>query len=84
MGEFRRGLKRMRKRGADMNRLKEVVFRLADGMPMPAKMKDHALGGEWNGWRDCHLSPDWVLIYRLTDEELILGGTGTHSDLFGC
>jgi mRNA interferase YafQ len=50
---------------------------------LEARHREHALAGEWIGWRDCHVAPDWVLIYRTTETELILGRTGTHSDLFG-
>lgn len=79
---FKRDLRKQIKRGKDPHKLKAVVELLVAGEPLPMRNRDHALGGEWAGWRDCHLEPDWLLIYKLSDDELILGRTGTHSDLF--
>jgi len=65
----------------DMNKLRVVVETLSNRNPLDPSYRDHALSGEWKGWRDCHLEPDWVLIYKQTTGGLILGRTGTHSDL---
>jgi len=68
-----------------MDLLKEVVDQLADGMPLPEKNKDHALTGKWVNHRECHVFPDWLLIYKIEEVclVLILTRTGSHSDLFG-
>jgi mRNA interferase YafQ len=79
---FVRDVQRMKKRGGDMDKLKAVIDALASRQPLPEEYRDHALKAEWIGWRDCHVAPDWIVIYRKTDAELILGRTGTHSDLF--
>ena len=62
--------------------LRPVVERLVNGDPLPAKLADHPLGGEWKGCRDCHIKPDLVLIYSLTESELTLIRLGSHSELF--
>ena len=66
-------------------KLEEVIAMLAMGETLPDKHKDHALTGNWVGHRECHILPDWLLIYRIEDEVLVLtlARTGTHSDLFG-
>jgi len=80
--QFAKDLKRMRKRGKDLERIKEVVSELAQGNAPGLKFRDHALLGEWKDCRNCHIEPDWVLIYSTDDESLRLIRTGTHSDLF--
>ncbi len=80
--QFKKDIKGQKKRGKDLQKLKEVIDMLHRSEPLPPKNRDHALAGGWIGWRDCHLEPDWVLIYKLSSDELILGRTGTHSDLF--
>ncbi|HPO17275.1 MAG TPA: type II toxin-antitoxin system YafQ family toxin [Candidatus Hydrogenedentes bacterium] len=80
--QFLRDIGRMRKRGKDLNKLKEVVVLLAEGIPLPAKHRDHPLGGPWQTSRDCHIESDWILIYTMEQEVLRLERTGTHSDLF--
>lgn len=80
--QFKKDIKRQRKRGKDLQKLKDMVELFLAGQTLPIKNQDHALTGDWIGWRDCHLEPDWLLIYKLTQEELVLGRTGTHSDLF--
>jgi mRNA interferase YafQ len=80
--QFKRDTKKQRKRGKDLGRLKGVIELLIGGGELPANLRDHALGGDWKGWRDCHIEPDWILIYKLMTDELILGRTGPHSDLF--
>ena len=81
--EFERGLKRMKKRGKRLEKLHAVIESLQTHRPLPGSQKDHALTGDRKGWRDCHVEPDWILIYRKEGGTLILGETGTHSDLFG-
>jgi mRNA interferase YafQ len=80
--QFKRDVKRMRKRGKDLGKIKAVIDLLVAEEPLPPKNRDHKLGGNWVGRRDCHIEPDWILIYKLTDDELLLERTGTHSDLF--
>jgi mRNA interferase YafQ len=80
---FRKDVKRAQKRGKDMARLRTVILLLIEDAPLEPRHRDHPLKGEWLGYRDLHVEPDWVLIYRLTDAELLLARTGTHSDLFG-
>ncbi len=73
------------KRGLNIDLLETVIATLALGEPLPDKNKDHALTGNWIGHRECHILPDWLLIYRIEEEVLILtlARSGTHSDLFG-
>jgi mRNA interferase YafQ len=80
--QFSRDVKRMGKRGKDLRKLQEVVRRLAAGSPLEPKHRDHSLIGPWQPSRDCHIEPDWVLIYTPTESSLRLERTGTHSDLF--
>lgn len=81
---FRRDYKTISKRGYDLTLLKEVVEILASGEPLPERYRDHALSGNFLGCRECHIRPDWLLIYEIEDDELILylTRTGSHSDLF--
>ncbi len=80
---FRKDLKKAKKRGLDLNLMDKVVTALQCGEPLPEKNKDHALTGNWIGHRECHIQPDWLLIYRVIEDTLILSlvRTGTHSDL---
>ena len=80
--QFSRDVKRMRKRGKDLEKLKVVVGKLARGEPLDAKHRDHLLVGSWRNCRDCHLAPDWILIYYTDAHALRLERTGTHNDLF--
>jgi len=80
--QFSRDVKKMRKRGKDLSRLQGIVKQLALGKPLPEKHRDHALVGHWQPARDCHVEPDWILIYTADEETLRLERTGTHSDLF--
>jgi len=80
--QFKKDIKRQIKRGKNSEKLTQVVKLLLEGEPLPEANKDHQLIGKWAGRRDCHIEPDWVLIYRKTDEEIRLERTGTHSDLF--
>lgn len=81
---FRRDVKIAARRGLDVEILKKVVGLLENEIPLPEKFRDHALTGDWTGFRECHLRPDWLLIYRVEQERAILhlARTGTHSDLF--
>ena len=82
--KFKKDYKLAKKRGYNMTLLQEVVDFLASGETLPDKYRDHSLTGDYNGYRECHVLPDWLLIYRIEDDLLILGltRTGTHSDLF--
>lgn len=81
---FRKDLVRAEKRGYDLSLLATVIKTLANGEPLPAKQKDHVLLGDYAGCRECHITPDWLLIYEIYEDELLLylTRTGTHSDLF--
>lgn len=81
---FQKDLKLAKKRGYDLELLTNILKRLAAGEELPAKNRDHPLIGNYAGCRECHISPDWLLIYEIEDSELILylTRTGTHSDLF--
>lgn len=83
-GRFKKDLKLARRRGYDLSLLGVVVDILAAGNELPEKYRDHSLSGNFAGCRECHITPDWLLIYEIADEELILylTRTGTHSDLF--
>lgn len=80
--QFRKDVKRMQRRGKIFDEFRRVIFDLASGEILEPKYRDHALGGQHKGTRECHIQPDWLLIYELTKEELILIRTGTHADLF--
>ena len=81
---FRRDFKRIVKRGYNIQLLEEVIEILADGKTLPEKYKDHSLTGDYKDCRECHITPDWLLIYQISNNELILylTRTGTHSDVF--
>ncbi|GHV03350.1 addiction module toxin, RelE/StbE family [Campylobacterota bacterium] len=81
---YRKDYKLAYKRGYDLDLLDWVVEQLADGVELPAQYRDHALSSNWAGYRECHIAPDWILIYKLDNDTLILTltRTGTHSDLF--
>ncbi|OPZ74891.1 MAG: mRNA interferase YafQ [Verrucomicrobia bacterium ADurb.Bin474] len=80
--QFKKDLKNQVKRGKDLEKVLEVIRILMEGRELPEKYRDHPLRGRWTNRRDCHLEPDWILIYKITLEELRLERTGTHSDLF--
>lgn len=81
---FKKDLKIARKRGYDLSLIGTVVDTLAAGNTLPERYRDHSLSGNYSGCRECHITPDWLLIYEVSDGELILylTRTGTHSDLF--
>ncbi len=82
--QFKRDLKSIRKQGKDESKLREVISMLASGEDLPDKYRDHALRGKYDGYRDCHIEPDWVLIYMKRDDVLVLllTRTGSHAELF--
>ena len=82
--KFKKDYKAVLKRGYDKYLLQTVIEMLSDGKTLPAKYKDHALTGNYANYRECHVAPDWLLIYRIDKDLLILvlTRTGTHSDLF--
>lgn len=81
---FKKDYKRIAKRGYDISKMDEVINLLANCEPLPPKFRDHQLNGEYEGCRECHVTPDWLLIYEIDNNELLLllTRTGTHSDLF--
>ncbi len=80
--KFKRDLKRLQKQGKDMEKLKEVIRLLCEGKELPPRFSDHPLKGAWSDFRDCHIEPDWVLIYRIENTELllVLARSGSHSE----
>ena len=82
--QFKRDYRLAKKRGLKMEALAEVVTLLANGEALPEKHRDHALSGDYEGYRECHIAPDWLLIYCIEDDVLVLvlSRTGSHSDLF--
>lgn len=83
-GRFKKDLKRAEKRGCDMKLLMRVVDRLAAGETLEEKYHDHVLVGDYAGMHECHILPDWLLVYQVYEDDLLLllFRTGTHSDLF--
>lgn len=79
---FKKDFKLCVKRGYDMRLLQSVIDTLRIPAVLPDKNKDHSLTGGWEGYQECHILPDWLLIYRISGNELQLARTGTHSDLF--
>ncbi len=82
--QFDRDVKRLERRGCDMDRLWKTVDLLLEREPLPEQYRDHALTGDRQGLRDCHVAPDWILIYFRREDKLVLvlSRTGTHSDVF--
>ena len=82
--KFKKDLKLAAKRGLNLSELDSIVEQLAAQQPLPDKNRDHALTGDYIGFRECHIRPDWLLVYRVSGEDLILFlfRTGTHTDLF--
>ncbi|HHX54442.1 MAG TPA: type II toxin-antitoxin system YafQ family toxin [Clostridiales bacterium] len=81
--QFKKDYRLALKRNLDINLLDEIIRKLSRGEPLPEKNRDHALTGNWNGYRECHIQPDWLLVYRIQNDLLVLTliRTGTHSDL---
>lgn len=81
-GQFKRDVKQARKRGRDMGKLQALLTLLIEGDPLPARYADHALRGNWNTFRDAHIEPDWLLIYKIDGDTVRFERTGRHTDLF--
>ncbi len=83
--QFKKDCKRMKRRGLDLTSLTAVIELLRKGEELPPEHRDHALVGDFAGFRECHIRPDWLLIYYIQQERLVLvcARTGSHSDLFG-
>lgn len=84
-GKFKKDYRQAIKRHLDISLLDNIIRALSRGEILPAKNKDHALTGEWAGYRECHVQPDWLLVYCIEDDVLVLTltRTGTHGDIFG-
>lgn len=80
--QFKKDTKRVLKRGKDLELLLQVIQELAEGHVLDAMYLDHPLKGNHRGKRDCHIEPDWIVIYAIEDQELVLYRTGSHADLF--
>jgi len=80
--QFKRDVKRMQKRGKEKNKLKTIIRSLVNADKLEAKCRDHQLKGLLKDCRECHIEPDWLLIYRIEGSELCLVRTGSHADLF--
>ncbi len=82
--QFKRDLKKAQKQNKNLDLLNKVLQQLADGIPLPEKNRDHALTGNYAGCRECHIQPDWLLIYEIAEDALFLylTRTGSHSELF--
>ena len=80
--QFKKDLKRVKKRGKKSGTLKTIISKLIDGEALEERYRDHVLVGNYRGRRECHVEPDWLLIYKLEGDEIIFERTGTHADLF--
>ena len=80
---FEKDIKKAKKRGGNMLKLESIVLKLLEEESLPLKNRKHKLTGKFEGYWECHIEPDWLLIYKKTSEAIILVRTGTHSDLFG-
>jgi mRNA interferase YafQ len=81
-GAFKRDSKLAVRRGYDVFKLQEIIRRLQDEEPLPAHCRPHLLQGKWRGHWECHIEPNWILIYKIFEDRVELGHTGTHADLF--
>jgi mRNA interferase YafQ len=82
LNPFKKDFKKMIKRGKDAKKFEEVLTLLKNELPIPAKYLDHKLSGNFANWRDLHIEPDWLLIYKISGNEVICAATGSHADLF--
>ena len=80
--KFDKHVKRAKKRGKDMKKLRDIMSRLINEKPLMIKHRDHKLVGALHDCRECHIEPDWLLVYRIQEKEIYFVGTGTHADLF--
>jgi len=79
---FKKEVEKARKRGKDMQKLTDIVTLLIEEKPLPAKNKNHKLKGDYSEYWECHVDPDWLLIYRIIKKDILFARTGSHSDLF--
>ena len=80
--QFKRDVEQMQRQGKDLGKLKKVLESLVKDEKLSQKYRDHVLVGQYKGTRECHIEPDWLLIYELAESEIVLIRTGSHSDLF--
>ena len=80
--QFKRDVKKAAKRSKDLEKLRVLLSLLIQGKPLPPEYQDHPLKGNWKGYRDVHIEPDWLLIYKADDNNLWLARTGTHAEIF--
>lgn len=82
---FKKNLKLIRKRGLDISLLEDIILKLANGFTLEERYLDHELSGKYKGFRECHIRPNWILIYLIENDILVLTivNTGSHSDLLG-
>jgi mRNA interferase YafQ len=80
--QFKQDVKRLQRQGKDLAKLRTALESLADGEGPAPELRDHVLVGQYKGTRECHLEPDWLLIYERAESEIVLIRTGSHSDLF--
>lgn len=80
--QFKKDYRRMMKRGVSETKFREIVRKLVAGEPLPERCRLHMLSGDWDGFWECHIAPDWLLIYTFDEETVTLLRTGTHADLF--
>ena len=80
--QFKRDVRKTRKRGKDLSKLRRLLDLLIQQTALPSQYSDHPLRGPWKGCKEVHIEPDWLLIYRVSGDELHLVRTGTHSELF--
>ena len=81
--QFKRDVRTAEKRNKELGKLRALILMLIEGSSLPSQYLDHPLKGKWKGFRDAHLEPDWLLIYRIEDKDLLLVRTGSHADIFG-
>lgn len=80
--QFKRDVKKAKKQGKDCSKLKKVTDQLIEEKPLAAKYKDHILTGNYTGYRECHIEPDWLLIYTVEEDKIFFERLGSHSELF--
>ena len=80
--QFKKDYKKVQKQNKDINKLRLIIENLLSDQRLDEKYQDHPLSGEWKKFRECHITPDWLLIYKIEDDYLILARTGSHVDLF--
>ncbi len=80
--KFKKDFDRIKTQGKDVIKLKILLNKIQSGIPLDVQNKDHALKGNWTGYRECHIEPDWLLIYKTTDDTVSFVRTGSHSELF--